>query len=134
MAKFKPGESGNPSGRPPGSGVSPKLRKAIEKDAPEIIQALIARAKDGDVQAGRVLLDRVFPALKAQAMPVYVQLGENLPETGENVIAETLCGNVAPDVGSQLIRALAEQSKLIELEELTKRLKRIEKQLETRQQ
>jgi hypothetical protein len=44
-----------------------------------------------------------------------------------------LNGSIAPDIGSMLIRALAEQGKLIELQELTERLQRIEHQLELRQ-
>ena len=129
---FTKGSSGNPSGRPPGSGISGKLRKAIETEARDIIQVLVEQAKGGDVSAAKVLLDRVVPALKSQALPVNISVGETLPETGSNVVAETLHGNIPPDVGSQLIKALADQSKLIELEEMNKRLARIEKQLEFR--
>jgi hypothetical protein len=99
---------------------------------PDIITALIAQAKAGDVQAAKVLIDRVCPALKPQALPINIPIGATLPETGGNVIDATLSGDIAPDIGSMLIRALAEQGKLIELQELTERLQRLERQLESR--
>lgn len=129
---FKKGHSGNPAGRKPGSGVCGKLRKAIEQDADDIVTVLINQAKSGDIQAAKVLLDRIMPPLKSQALPVSIPIGETLPETGNNVVSATMDGEVPPDVGSQLIRALADQSKLVELEEISKRLAKIEKQLENR--
>ena len=130
--KFKPGVSGNPAGRPKGQHPAHKLRNAIVESMPQIIENLVILAKGGDVQAAKVLLDRVCPTLKPQAMPVNISIGATLPETGGNVVDATLNGSIAPDIGSMLIRALAEQGKLIELQELTERLQRIEHQLESR--
>jgi hypothetical protein len=42
-------------------------------------------------------------------------------------------GHIPPDIGSQLITALSNQGKLIELQEMAERLQRIEKQLEAGQ-
>ena len=99
---------------------------------PDIVKKLVELAKDGDVQAAKVLLDRVCPPLKPQAMPVNIAIGDTLPETGGNVVDATLNGTIAPDIGSMLIKALAEQGKLIELQELAERLERIERQLSNR--
>ena len=131
--KFKPGQSGNPKGRPKDKTPATLLRRSISEDMPAIINTLVELAKGGDVQAAKVLLDRVCPILKPQAMPVNIPIGATLPETGGHVVDATLNGSIAPDIGSMLIRALAEQGKLIELQELTERLQRIENQLESRQ-
>ena len=131
--KFQPGQSGNPKGRPKDKTPATLLRKSIAEAMPEIILTLIEQAKVGDVAAAKVLLDRCCPVLKPQAMPVNIPIGATLPETGGNVVDATLNGSIAPDIGSMLIRALAEQGKLIELQELTERLQRIENQLESRQ-
>jgi hypothetical protein len=40
-----------------------------------------------------------------------------------------MTGQIPPDIGSQLITALSNQGKLVELQELTERLDRIEKKL-----
>ncbi len=47
--RWKPGQSGNPSGRPPGTGHVAKLRASIAVHVPEIIGQLVEAAKDGDV-------------------------------------------------------------------------------------
>lgn len=131
--KFKPGESGNPNGRPKDKTPATKIRKSIADDLPEIITALIKQAKAGDVQAAKVLIDRVCPPLKPQALPISLPVNGSLTERGEEIIRATMAGDIPPDVGSQLITALANQGKLIELQELADRLQRIERQLESRQ-
>ena len=127
---FKKGESGNPSGRRPGTTAGAKLRKSIETKAPAILKTVIDAAIGGDLAACKILLDRIIPVLKAQALPVNVPIGETLPDTGGNIIVATLTGSIPPDIGSQLITALANQGRLVELQELAERLQRIEKTLE----
>ena len=52
--QFRPGVSGNPAGKPPGTlSASTKLRKLI--DVERIIARLQKAALDGDVQAARTL-------------------------------------------------------------------------------
>ena len=69
MAKFVKGQSGNPSGRPPGTGVVAKLREAIQEEIPEIIDSLVAAAKSGDVSAAKILIDKVIPTLRPVNSP-----------------------------------------------------------------
>ena len=128
--KFKPGESGNPRGRPPNKASTILLRKAINDAMPEIIQGLIDAAKQGDVGAATVLLNRCVPALKAEAQAINLPVKETLPEQGNEIIKATMGGEIAPDVGAGLITALSNQGKLVELLELSERLSRILKKLE----
>lgn len=126
---FKKGESGNPAGRRPGTTAGAKLRQSIESKAPAILKTVIDAAIGGDLAACKILLDRIIPVLKAQALPVIVDVGASLPETGGNVINATMTGEIPPDVGAALITALSNQGRLIELQELAERLQRIERQL-----
>ena len=131
--KFEPGKSGNPKGRTAGKTPSTMLRKSIADDMPEIIKTLISLAKGGDVQAARVLLDKVCPSLKPQALPISLPEKSTLAEQGSEIIKATMAGQIPPDIGSQLITALSNQGKLVELQELAEKLQRIEKQLANRQ-
>ena len=123
---FKKGETGNAKGRPSGRTPATLLRKSIAKDMPEIIKTLINSAKGGDVQAARVLLDRVCPALKPQALPISLPEKNTLAEQGCAIIKATISGQIPPDIGSQLITALASQSKIVEIDDVFKRLEVLE--------
>lgn len=124
--KFKPGQSGNPNGRPKDKTPATKLRQSIAKAMPEILAQLVEQAKAGDVAAAKVLIDRVCPPLKSQALPISLPVNGSLTEQGGEIIRATLAGQIPPDIGSQLITALAAQSKIIEVDELTKRIEALE--------
>ena len=130
--KFKPGQSGNPAGRPKDKTPATLLRKSIVNEMPEIVKTLVDSAKNGDIQAAKVLLDRICPPLRSQALPIEVEMGDTLPNTGGNILSAILSGDIPPDIGSILIKALTDQGKLIELQEIAERLKRLEKVLEAR--
>ena len=66
-------------------------------------------------------------------MPINLPVNGTLSEQGGEIIRATMAGQIAPDTGAQLITALSNQGKLIEMQELNERLQRIEKQLEARQ-
>lgn len=130
--KFKAGISGNPKGRPKDKTPATLLRKSIIEDMPDIILKLVEQAKEGDTTAAKILLDRCCPSLKPQAMNINIPVNGTLAEQGGEIIYATLSGQIPPDIGSQLITALTNQGKLIELQELTERLSRLEKILELR--
>jgi len=126
--KFKKGMSGNPAGRPAGKTPGAQLRKAIELRADDILQSVIDAAVNGDMQACKILLDRITPTLKPQALPISLPANETLAGQGEEVIKATVTGEIPPDIGSMLITALANQGKLVEIQELTKRIEQLEQQ------
>jgi len=126
--KFKPGQSGNPNGRPKDKTPATKLRQSIITDMPEIITKLVEQAKAGDVAAAKVLIDRVCPPLKPQALPINLPVNGSMTDQGAEIIRATMAGHIPPDIGSQLISALAAQSKIIEIDELTKRIEILEQQ------
>ena len=124
--KFKAGISGNPKGRPKDKTPATLLRKSIIDDMPDIILKLVEQAKNGDTAAAKILLDRCCPTLKPQAMNINLPVNGTLAEQGGEVIKATLSGHIPPDIGAQLITALASQGKLIELQELTERIENLE--------
>ena len=129
--RWKPGRSGNPAGRRPGSGAVQKLRQAIEDSLPEIIKCLADKAKAGDIGAARLLLERTIPALKPVEAPQALQIDANdLSGQAKEIVALAASGQVSLTQATQLVTALGTVGKLIEVDELERRLQILEKSIE----
>lgn len=126
--QFRKGTSGNPAGRPKGSGVAGALREAIVNDAPAIVSSLIEQAKAGDTTAARVLLDRVCPALKpqAEAVPLPPLTAGSFTDKGAAILEAVADGAIAPDVAAQLVQAVAQLAKVAEIDDIERRLAALE--------
>ena len=135
--QFIKGQSGNPQGRPKGSGLSAQLRAAIEQDAPSIIKTMIEQAKAGDMQAAKALLDRVLPALKPESqaihLPELVAAG-TMAEKARAAIDAAGAGAVSPSAASDLVSAIASAARVVEVTELQQRLEAIKRQLQPKKE
>lgn len=124
---WKPGQSGNPTGRKPGSGKVAALRDGIAEVVPELVQALIDKARDGDVQAARLLIERVIPPMRAAELAQPLTLpGGSLTDQGRAVLRSVAAGELAPGQGAQLLSAIAALGRTTEIDELARRLDALE--------
>lgn len=125
---FKPGQTGNPLGRKPGTGALQKLRAELQGVMPEIITQLIDMARGGDLQAMKLLLDRGYAPIKATEQPVEIELpeGGTLTAKAESVLSAAANGVLAPTQAAQLITALTSMAKIAEIDELEARIAKLE--------
>ena len=71
MAKFKPGQSGNPRGRAKGSKDRwTEFRELLEPHAEDLVTKAVELAKEGDTTALRLCLDRLIPPIKPRELSV----------------------------------------------------------------
>lgn len=126
--RWKEGESGNPNGRKPGTGEVAKLRDSIAAHLPEIIMQLVNKAKEGDAQAARLLLERVLPPMKAIEQPVKLSLpvGEGITAQGMAIVRAVSAGTIAPGQGAALLTGLGALARIKEIDELTARITALE--------
>lgn len=129
-SKWKPGQTGNPKGRPPGQSEITRLRASLAGDVPDILAGLVTAAKGGDVQAARLILERILPPVKAIEQAVKLQLpeGGTLTAKATAVLTATAAGDLAPGQAAQLIAALGTLAKIHEIDELAARITNLEKQ------
>lgn len=126
---FKKGQSGNPAGRKAGTSEAAKLRQAIEADIPDIISAMVESAKQGEVGAAKLLLDRSIPAIKPVAIGVTVDdLKGTLSEQGDVIVSAMGDGSISPEQAHQMLAGLASLSKIREVDDLLRRVELLESQ------
>ena len=107
-----------------------KLRSALADELPAILQSIVNRAKDGDIAACKLILERVLPPLKVAELPVALgELSGTRTEQGQAILNEMAIGNLAPSQAARLFAALASQAKIVEVDELERRLSHIEQKL-----
>ena len=125
--RWKPGESGNPKGRTPGTGEVAAIRAAIADRVPDLLAAMMNRALDGDVGAARLLLERAVAPLKAAEQPQALTLtGGTLTDQGRAVLSAVAAGELAPGQGAALLGAIGTLARVTELDELAARITTLE--------
>ena len=133
MSKFKPGQSGNPGGRPKRD--TAQLAEKLKTHGASVLQVVVDQALTGDMVACRLILERLYPPIKPSSQPVQFEAPQaaSLSATGQNVVNAIAAGSIAPDTGSQIINALSNLAKIIEVDELTKRIEILENAAKNRQ-
>ena len=125
--RWKPGESGNPAGRKPGTGEVAAIRSAIADRVPELLAAMMTRALDGDVGAARLLLERAVAPLKAAEQTQALSLPDGtLTVQGRAVLAAVAAGELAPGQGAALLGAIGTLARVTDIEEIEARLTKLE--------
>ncbi|WP_046080104.1 DUF5681 domain-containing protein [Halomonas sp. HG01] len=123
--RFKPGQSGNPSGRP---ARAAELRRLMDGDAEAVAAKVLEAAKNGDLRAAELVLARCAPVHRPTQQPVTFELDRDKPlaDQGRDVMAAIAAGDLAPDQGRSLLDALAALAKVTEIDEIQRRLSELE--------
>jgi homospermidine synthase len=131
QGKFRKGRSGNPLGRPRGiRNKASLLAKALfEGEIEGICRKAIEEAKQGNMQAIKLILDRILPPKKEA--PILIDLpvmktGSDILEAVHRVAVAICDGKISPSEGELLTRIIDRQAKAIELNEFELRLKNLE--------
>lgn len=119
--QFKPGQSGNPGGRPRGSRNKATALSSAAADVltgddyRAIVLKMAEMARAGDVQAAKLLM----PRWKSVVKPVRFDMDVTDPLTAAKDVANAIArGELPPDVGAMLISALAGLNTIADVQEL----------------
>jgi hypothetical protein len=129
--RFKPGQSGNPSGRRPGSRNRASLaaEMLLEGESEALTRTAIALALEGDTTALKMCLDRIAPPRKDA--PVTLDLPALTgPETAlagvARAIAAAAAGEITPSEAGAVVSLIEAYRKAYETQEIEKRLAALE--------
>ena len=133
--QFQKGQSGNPAGRPRGARNKRTLlaESMFDADSPALITRLIEVAKEGDVAALRLCIDRICPPQRER--PV----GLELPQMTTAADAAAAIGAIMQGIGdgdlgaqeaAELAKVVASFSQSIATANLEQRLLEIERVIE----
>lgn len=131
---WKPGQSGNPKGKPKGTRNRATLLAimTMEDDLVAIVKSVIEAAKKGDMTAAKLVIDKLVPAVKERSvtlkLPHAVDVASCL-QAQAAVVDAVSTGEILPGEGQALSGLIENQRRALETLELEKRLKAIEEKL-----
>lgn len=125
-SRWKKGQSGNPRG--PVSEGAKMVREALRGKSQALIDKAIEMALEGDTVALRLCIERLTPPIKASAEKVEFEIpeGAGIAGTSRAIIAAAAAGQIPPDTASQLVTAMGQLSRQVEIDELSARLAALE--------
>jgi len=130
--RFSKGKSGNPDGRPKGSRnkITLAIESLLDNEGEALTQKAIDLAKEGDLQALRICLDRLVPPRKDR--PVSFELPSitcagDAAKASAALVAAVSIGQITPSEAVELGRLLESYVKTLEATDLEERLKKLEK-------
>ena len=126
---FRPGQSGNPRGKPPGSRsrITLMAERLMEDDAGEIVKAVVKAAKKGDMAAARLILERIAPVRKGRPVRLSIPAVRTASDVAAAMAAVAIAmanGNVTPEEALTVASVFEMRRKALETEEFEQRLRR----------
>ena len=124
---FEKGQSGNPAGRPPGSRNKATIlaESMFQGEAEAIVRLAIDKAKQGDMTAIRLCLERVFPRLKDRATLFDLPPINGAPEAlaaMTTIVAGVRGGELTAAEGSDLSKLVDHYLRALEAKDFEQRL------------
>jgi hypothetical protein len=122
----RPFVKGNP-GRPKGARhrVTLLAEKLMQADVKAIVEAVVKAARNGDMTAARIVLDRIAPARRDSTvrfdLPKIESIDNIAPAMGA-VLAAVASGEISPNEGQAIAALLGQQRQAFETAELAQRL------------
>lgn len=130
---FIKGQSGNPKGKPKGvRHTATQITYAlIEGNLQEVLETVVERAKNGDMTACRMILDKVLPNTKDRPVTIDLPPINDLNGVGfaqAEILQAVAAGNITPNEGERIASIIEARRRSIESIDLEARISHLETQ------
>ena len=131
---WRKGVSGNPSGKPKGSlnRVTLAIQSLLDGEGEELTRKAIELAKEGDLTALKLCLERICPPRKSRPIAIDlpdVKTSEGVSLAQTSVVQAVGEGEITPEEGQVLSNILESRRKSIESEDHERRLYELESRM-----
>ena len=129
--KFKPGQSGNPNGRPKGAKNKRTLalETLLEGEAEGLTRKCIDMAKRGDTTALRLCMERIYPVRRGSPIEIAIPKinnAEDLPIAISSIIQSVATAHISPEEGEVIMKLFDAERRAFETDELAKKIRSLE--------
>ena len=124
---FGPGNPGKPKGAR--HRVTQLAEQLMADDTEAVVRKIIEAAKAGDMQAARVVIDRILPARKSRTVSIALPKIDNagdLLKAVSAVVEAVGAGELDPDEGAALAGLLEAKRRTLEVVDIEQRLSVLE--------
>lgn len=128
---FVKGQSGNPKGKPKGiRHTATQITYALlEGNLQEVLEAVMERAKNGDMTACRMILDKVLPNTKDRPITIKLPPISDLNGVGiaqAEILQAVATGDITPNEGERMAAIIEARRRSIETIDLEARISQLE--------
>jgi hypothetical protein len=129
--RFKPGQSGNPAGKRPGTRhkVTMAAQELLDGESQALTRKAIDLALEGDMTALRLCLERIIPPTRERSVKMTLpntSTAEGINLAAEAILRAVSTGNLVPAEGVVLSNIIEKRRIALETLDLEKRISALE--------
>jgi hypothetical protein len=106
-----------------------RARRLIEAAAPSIVRVLIDAAHGGDINAARILLDRVLPVARSACIQEPIELSGSPAQQCEQIKAAVASGRLTLEAAETMIAIIESTQRVTDAVQMVERIAQLEHQL-----
>jgi hypothetical protein len=130
---FRPGQSGNPHGRPQGArnAATVAAEALLDGEAKALTRKAIEKALEGDVPALRFCLERVLPPRRDRPVKFdlpQIDTAADALQASSAILAGCAAGHLSPGEAAEIMNLVSTHVRVLEVADIETRLTALEKE------